>query len=75
MINLREQIEESINEARNYPYRVAFSGLTDADGEQIVVNITLDNARDAKFFDAYLEKEIDNTIYRASGGPNDYESY
>lgn len=61
--------EMMMNEARNYPYRVAFS----IRGKIINVEITLENPRDASLFDQWLEQEIDNDIFHADGGPNDVE--
>lgn len=61
--------EMMTNEARNYPYRVAFS----IGGKIINADITLENPRDAALFDQWLEQEIDNDIFHADGGPNDVE--
>lgn len=53
----------------NPPYSVAFN----IKGKIIETEIILRNPRDAKVFDQWLEDEIDNNIYHASGGPNDIE--
>lgn len=75
MKNLKDHMNEAldINEVRNYPYRILFSGCKASNGEPMTVNVTLDSPRDANTFDKWLENELDNTIVHASGGPNDIE--
>jgi hypothetical protein len=63
----------NINEARNLEYRVSFTNLTDAEYLPITVTITLDDRDSVKPFEAYLRKELDNTIFHAEGGPNTIE--
>lgn len=75
MKNLQEQLQEEIgqvSEARNVPYRVALN-VDGSDGSPIRATITLDNPRDAKFMDEWLEDEIGNSFAHAEGGPNDLE--
>lgn len=61
--------EMMMNEAKNYPYSVAFN----ISGKIIETEIVLRNPRDAGLFDQWLEQEIDNDIFHADGGPNDVE--
>lgn len=69
MKSIQEVINTSVNEAKNYPYSVAFN----IGGKIIETDIVLRNSRDAALFDQWLEEEVDNNVYHADGGPNDIE--
>lgn len=69
MKSLKEQLDQALNEARNYPYDVALSTKKGI----VKVKMTLENPADANAVDEWLENEKDNSIYAADGGPNDVE--
>lgn len=69
MKSIQEMMAQEVNEARNYPYSVAFN----IGGKIIETEIVLRNSRDAALFDQWLEEEVDNNVYHADGGPNDVE--
>lgn len=76
MKNLQEQLQEEVghvSEARNIPYRVALS-INGSDGLPIEATLTLDDPRDAKYVDPWMEGwAIDNVFTHVGGGPNDIE--
>lgn len=72
MKDINELINESINEAREEVYGVAFSGFEDKEGSPITVTISVPREY-AKDFEKYLDKEGGNSIAHASGRTNDYE--
>ena len=61
MKHINESINDSIQEARQLPYRVQFNGPDGPVDATVMVD-----ARDSKKFEAYLQEEIDNTILHAS---------
>jgi hypothetical protein len=69
MKSLQSAMNDSVNEARNTSYSVAFN----INGKIIETDVVLRNPSNAKDFDKWLEEEIDNVIYHADGGPNDVE--
>ena len=72
MKNLTETLNTSINEAREEAYTVAFTGFVDK--EDLPISTTVYVPREyAKKFQEYLEKEKDNSVYRAEGYTNDWE--
>lgn len=75
-ISLKNYLNESldINEAREEIYNVAFIGLDDKEGLPLTVQVHVQREY-SKAFEEYLEKEADNSIYRADGLTNDFELY
>jgi hypothetical protein len=61
------------NEARNHPYSLALVDCNRPDGTPVWITVTLDDPKDAKAFDQWIKKQMDNTIAHADGGPNEIE--
>lgn len=69
MKSIQEVMNTSVNEAKNYPYTIAFS----IEGKIFNAKVTLESEKYAALFDKWIESEIGNNIYHADGGPNDIE--
>ena len=72
MKDINELINESINEARDEVYSVAFTGFEDREGLPITVQVYVPRAY-ARDFEKYLDKEGGNSVTHACGQTNDYE--
>lgn len=72
MKNLTETLNNSINEAREDIYSVAFSGFEDKEGMAIPVKVYVPHEY-AKDFEKFLDKEGGNSVEHACGLTNDYE--
>ena len=64
MKHINESIKNSINEAREVEFRVAFNGAIDKEGIPFTVSILVPNEYKDIFAD-YLEDEIYNTVAHA----------
>ena len=73
MKNLNQFLSESLNEARNTPYRVTLNGSEDSEGYPISASITLDDPKDAKAADKWFEDQIGEAFEHVGGGPNNIE--
>lgn len=73
MKNLNQFLSESLNEARNTPYRVSLNGVEDSEGYPLSLSITLDDPKDAKIADKWFEEKIGDIFEHVGGGPNNIE--
>jgi hypothetical protein len=71
MMNLREAIEQSINEARQIEYRVAVSSVSDDEGIPATITMLVDKEYQ-KEFEKWLRDMQDNEFSHAEGGNIEY---
>lgn len=71
MMNLREAIEQSINEARQIEYRVAVSSVSDDEGIPATITMLVDKEYQ-KEFEKWLQDMQDNEFSHAEGGNIEY---
>lgn len=65
-------ISDTINEAREIKYRVAFL-LPDVDMADVPAFTVMVPAKYARAFEKFLENEQDNTIFHASDADGEFE--
>lgn len=70
-MNLKESLQNRINEARQVRYDVSFIDAVDEDGLPFTVTVMVDKEYQ-KEFEKFLEKEQDNIFYHAGGGNVEY---